>query len=133
MKHRLDRVNEVLKRELSDLLRREFTFTAKLVTVQQVDVTPDLKQAHVYVGVIGAPLERREAMAQLHDKRVALQHELAKRVVIKFTPQLHFHLDDTMERGSRVLSILEELHLPEESPVDEDAPDEEDGGASAQR
>ena len=82
MKHRLDRVNEVMKRELGDLLTREFTFTAKLVTVQQVDITPDLKQAHVFIGIIGTEEERRETMAKLHDKRVALQHELAKRVVI---------------------------------------------------
>jgi ribosome-binding factor A len=132
MKHRLDRVNEVIKRELSDQLRREFTFSAKLVTIQQVDVTPDLKQAHVYVGVIGSPAESREAMAQLHDKRTALQHDLAKRVVIKFTPQLHFHLDDTMERGGRILSILEELQLPEDLTTEEE-PEEGDDSASAQR
>jgi len=132
MKHRLDRVNEVIKRELSDLLRREFTFSAKLVTIQQVDVTPDLKQAHVYIGVIGSPAESRETMAQLHDKRAALQHELAKRVVTKFTPQLHFHLDDAIERGSRVLSILEELHLPEELLTEEGAEEDQDD-TSAQR
>lgn len=116
MKHRLDRVNEVMKRELGELLRREFTFTAKLVTVQQVDITPDLKQAHVYISIIGLPSEQREAMAQLHDKRAALQQDLSKRVVLKFTPQLHFHLDETVERGTRVLHILEELHIPDEPP-----------------
>ena len=132
MKHRLDRVNEVMKRELSALLQREFTFAAKLVTIQQVDTTPDLKQAHVYISVIGSPAESREAMAQLHDKRTALQHELAKRVVIKFTPQLHFHLDDTIERGTRVLSILEELQLPKESPAETEG-EEGDDSASAHR
>src|SRR4051794_38987695 len=86
MKHRLDRVNEVMKRELGDLLRREFTFTAKLVTIQQVDITPDLKQAHVFVSIIGSPQEQRDAMSQLHGKRAHLQRELAKRVILKFTP-----------------------------------------------
>src|SRR4051812_19399494 len=120
MKHRLDRVNEVIKRELSDLLRREFTFTAKLVTVQQVDVTPDLKQAHVFIGVIGSTEEQHEAMAQIHDKRLALQRELAKRVVIKYTPQLHFKLDNSVERGTRILNILEQLQIPESDHESED-------------
>ena len=123
MKHRLERVNEVIKRELSDLILREITFEAKLVTVQQVDVTPDLKHAHVFIGAIGTPEQRHAAMAQLHDKRRTLQRELSKRVVLKFTPQLHFALDDSVERGTRILSILEDLHLPPESAGDsEDAP-----------
>ncbi len=112
MKHRLQRVNEVIKRELSDLVRRELSFEAKLVTVQQVDVTPDLKQAHVFIGVIGTDEQRHSAMALLHDKRKMLQSELSKRVILKYTPHLHFALDDTMERGTRILSILEDLQLP---------------------
>jgi ribosome-binding factor A len=114
MKHRLERVNEVLKRELGDLIQREFTFAAKLVTVQHVDITPDLKHAHIFVGVIGTPEERRAAMSQLHDQRVRLQHDLSKRVVLKYTPQLHFKLDEAVERGTRVLGILDELEIPEE-------------------
>jgi ribosome-binding factor A len=121
VKHRLNRVNEVLKRELGELVRREFTFEAKLVTVHQVDVTPDLKKAHVYIGVIGTKEERHAAMAQLHDRRAALQNELARRVVLKQTPQLFFTLDDSMERGTRILSILEELQIPNDPPAPEDS------------
>ena len=115
MKIRLHRVNESLKRELSALIRREFTFQAKLVTVQEVDVTPDLKNAHVYVGVIGSPEEQHAAMAQLHDARARLQKEVSRRVILKFTPVLHFTLDQTGVRGDRILQIIEELHLPPES------------------
>ena len=123
MKHRLERVNEVLKRELGDLIRREFSFEAQLVTIQHVDVTPDLKHAHVFISVIGSEPAQREAMAQLHDKRTTLQHELAKRVVLKYTPQLHFKRDESVERGTRILSILDELNLPEP----EEKPKEETG------
>ena len=55
MKHRLERVNELIRRELGEIVTREFRFESKLVTIQQVDITPDLKNAHVYVGVIGTP------------------------------------------------------------------------------
>ena len=114
MKNRLDRVNESIKRELGGLIRREFTFQAKLVTVQEVDITADLKSAHVYIGVLGTPEEQHAAMAQLHDARARLQRELSKRVIMKFTPHLHFELDKTGERGDRILQIIEELHLPPE-------------------
>jgi ribosome-binding factor A len=117
VKNRLDRVNETIKRELGLLVRREFTFQAKLVTVQEVDITPDLKSAHVYIGVIGSPEEQHAAMAQLHEARQRLQRDLSKRVILKFTPHLHFKLDQTGERGDRILQIIEELHLPPESPA----------------
>ena len=123
MKHRLERVNELLKRELGDLLTREVSFEAALVTVQQVDITPDLKHAHVFVSVIGSPEQANAAMAKLHGARKTLQHALSKRVVLKYTPHLHFKLDDSIVRGTRVISILEEIDLPpddeSESPKDQ--------------
>jgi ribosome-binding factor A len=122
MKHRLPRVNELLRRELGDLVTRELTFPAKLVTIQQVDVTPDLKHAHVFVSVIGNEEEARQSMAKLHEARPHLQHALSRRVVLKYTPHLHFKLDVAAERGDRVLNLLSELELP----PDEPAPDDED-------
>src|SRR5438045_3301017 len=106
MKHRLARVNELLKRELGDLLTREVSFEAALVTVQQVDVTPDLKHAHVFVSVIGSDAQAKAAMAQLHDRRSHLQHLLSRRVVLKYTPHLHFKLDESIERGTRIINLL---------------------------
>jgi ribosome-binding factor A len=113
MKHRLERVNELIKRELSELVVRQCRFDAQLVTLQQVDVTPDLKHAHVFVSVIGSEEDQKQALATLHDARADLQRGLAKRVVLKYTPHLHFKLDIAAERGDRVLHILDELHLPE--------------------
>jgi ribosome-binding factor A len=111
MKHRLLRVNELLKRELSSLLVREMTFENLLVTVNQVDVTPDLKSAHVYISVLGAN-GHTEVLPKLEANRAALQSELAKHVVLKYTPHLVFHLDDSIERGARVLEILQEIVPP---------------------
>ena len=116
MKHRLPRVNELLKRELSDLLNREVSFQAALVTVQQVDVTPDLKHAHVFISVIGSEEQARAAMAALHEKRTHLQHLLSKRVILKYTPHLHFKLDEAIERGTRVINILSQIDIPPDEP-----------------
>src|SRR4051812_47324249 len=90
MKHRLLRVNELLKRELSSIITREISFEGALVTLNQVDVTPDLKQAHAYISVFGKE-NQAGAMAKLEDQRVVLQHALAKAVTLKYTPQLVFH------------------------------------------
>ena len=116
-----------MKRELGDLIGRELTFT-QLVTVQDVDITPDLKHAHVYVSVLGGSEEdANAALAKLHDHRKELQAQLSRRVILKFTPQLHFTLDATVERGSRIIDILQKLDIPEEPEQEEDPNDSEEG------
>ena len=111
VKHRQERVNELLKRELSSLIAREINFNGSLVTINQVDVTPDLKSAHVFVSVLGSE-GKAAALEKLEAHRVELQADMAKHVVLKYTPHLVFHLDDSIERGTRVIRILEELEQP---------------------
>ncbi|HKP93952.1 MAG TPA: 30S ribosome-binding factor RbfA [Chthoniobacterales bacterium] len=113
MKHRLLRVNELLKRELSSIITREINFDGALVTLNQVDVTPDLKHAHAYVSVLGKK-DQAPAMANLEEHRVLLQTALARAVTLKYTPQIVFHLDDSIERGARVFEILQQIETPEE-------------------
>ena len=112
VKHRQERVNELLKRELSALITREISFTDSLVTINHVDVTPDLKNAHVFVSVLGSKA-KATVMEKLEAHRVELQSNLARHVVLKYTPHLVFHLDDSIERGTRVIEILRELEQPE--------------------
>jgi ribosome-binding factor A len=114
MKHRLLRVNELLKRELSSLIARELTFENALVTINQVDVTSDLKSAHVYVSILGKG--RDAAMKQLEESRSTLQADLSHHVVLKYTPHLIFHLDDSVERGARVIEIMQEIETPGTKP-----------------
>ena len=113
MKNRLQRVNEVLKRELSEIVAREVNFEPKvLVTIPAVQITSDLRHCSVFVSVIGEEYQKNDVIAELEEHRSTLQRELAKRVVIKYTPQLHFKLDDSIERGSRVLGIIQDLDEP---------------------
>jgi ribosome-binding factor A len=111
MKHRQKRVNELLRRELSAILTREMTFADALVTINQVDVTPDLKSAHVYVSVLGSDTGP-VVINKLQGHRVALQTQLARHIVLKYTPHLIFHLDNSIERGARVIEILQEIETP---------------------
>jgi ribosome-binding factor A len=115
MKHRLERVNEVIKRELSEIISREVNFSAQiLVTIHAVDITADLRKCHVFISVIGKPPQKTRVLADLEEQRGTLQRELAKRVVLKYTPHLIFKLDDSIERGSRVLEIMQDLEKPRE-------------------
>ncbi|MGA3169994.1 MAG: 30S ribosome-binding factor RbfA [Chthoniobacteraceae bacterium] len=116
MKHRLERINEIIRRELSEIVRREVVFSAPLVTLQSADISPDLKTCHIYVSVIGNEVQKQEAIARLLDKRKDLQHLLMKRIVLKYTPQLHFDIDHSLERGDRIMQILDEIVLPPDDP-----------------
>jgi ribosome-binding factor A len=123
MKHRLLRVNEVVKRELSMIITRDMRFEDVLVTVNSVDITPDLRNAHVFVSVLGKG-NHKAVIGKLDENRVVLQGELTKNVVLKYTPHLTFHLDESIERGARVFQILEEIapaNSDEEDDSDEDS------------
>lgn len=111
MKNRLARVCEILKRELSTAFTREIQFPVPLVTISSVDITPDLKQAHVFVSAIGSPSECKAVLRILTHSRALLQNAIAKRIVIKHTPHLNFHLDDAIERGTKVLALMDDLGM----------------------
>ena len=116
MKHRLERVRELVKRELGSVMIRELSFTSPLVSVQDVDLTPDLKHAHVFVSVMGSEEQKKEALLTLSKNRGLLQSELSKRIVLKNTPHLHFRLDESIERGVRVIHLMEQIDPPAEEP-----------------
>jgi ribosome-binding factor A len=122
MKHRLLRVNEVVKRELSMIITRDMRFEDVLVTVNSVDITPDLRNAHVFVSVLGKG-NHKAVIVKLDENRVTLQGELTKNVVLKYTPHLTFHLDESIERGARVFQILQEI-APADADEDDDSGDE---------
>ena len=120
--HRLERINEVLKREFGDILMREMVFDAQLVTVQHVDVTPDLRNAHVYVSVIGTDAQAQKVISQLNARRPYLQFVLSRRITIKHTPTIHFKLDSGIVRGTHIINLMDELNL---LPAVEPSPDEQ--------
>jgi ribosome-binding factor A len=112
MKHRMLRVNELLKRELSGIVAREMSFDGALVSINHVDATTDLKNAHVFVSVLGSK-SSDGVISKLASHRATLQAELARHVTMKHTPHLIFHLDDSIERGARIIEILQEIETPQ--------------------
>jgi len=110
MSLRLERVRELLKRELGGIIRRELPLAeAGLITVNEVGVAPDLKSATVFVGVIGTAEQRKKAANLLEKESKRIQGMIGRAVVLKYTPHLKFVIDEAIERGNRVLEILEEI------------------------
>jgi ribosome-binding factor A len=113
MKHRMLRINEVVKRELSGIVAREINFEGALVSISHVDVASDLKNAHVFVSVLGKE-SGENVINKLAAHRPALQAELARHVTMKYTPHLIFHLDNSIERGARVIEIMQEMEASQD-------------------
>ena len=107
------------------------------VTITEVETTPDLRHAKVWVSVIGQPAERDAAVAALRHAMPFIRHELGKRLRIKRIPDLHVHLDDTAERGTRILQLLADLDSGEspdpDVPIDRVAADAGGARPSARR
>jgi ribosome-binding factor A len=107
---RHERVRELLKRELSAILLREFSVAeAGVISVNEVAVAGDLHSAVAYVGVVGSAAQRKRALELLREHRKRIQGMVGAAVVLKYTPALRFILDDSVTRGNRVLQILEEI------------------------
>ncbi|MGN0892056.1 MAG: ribosome-binding factor A [Oligosphaeraceae bacterium] len=85
-----------------------------LVTFVAVELASNLRTATVFFSVYGGDSAKRRAMELMKRKRVALQEGIARKVPMKYTPVLHFRLDETAERADRVLTILNQLNLPQE-------------------
>jgi ribosome-binding factor A len=113
MSLRLERVRELLKREIGEAIRKELPLgEVGLINVNDVDVAPNLQNATVYIGVLGDAAKKKRAMEALEEHRKRLQGMVAQAVILKYTPHLRFVLDDSIERGNRVLEILNELDKP---------------------
>lgn len=107
---RQQRVSELLKRQLGEIIRREIPVDeAGVITVNDVEVAGDLQSAKVFVGVIGNAQQKKRAIERLDADRKHIQGLLARAVVLRYTPLLTFILDESIERGNRVLAILEDL------------------------
>ena len=108
--HRHERVRELLKRSICEALRREVPVgEAGLISVNDVELGGDLRNARVFISILGDAEQQRSAMAMLRKARPLIQDYIAREVILKFTPRLRFSVDDSVERGNHVLRLIEEL------------------------
>lgn len=108
MSRRTERVKELLREEIADLLRSELRDPrlGGLLTVTQVDVTPDLRRAHVFISVLGTEEERTATMRALGHARAYIRRELGQRLRLRYTPEVDFLLDTSMERAQQMTDVM---------------------------
>ena len=113
----MQRVRELLKRAIGEVIRREFQVSqAGLVTVNDVDVSGDLHSAIVFISILGNPEQQKRGLGLLVQHRKRIQGLVARSIVLKYTPTLRFVMDDSVVRGNRVLEIIEELEKSTPAP-----------------
>ncbi len=118
MSQRTERLDELLREEISAIIAREITDPRiGFVTVTKVDVDREISHANVWVSVIGDPTTRKESIRALGRAMPFVRHRLGH-LRLKRIPELHLREDDSAERGTRVLQILDDLeHGAEPGPA----------------
>jgi len=127
MSQRTERVDELLRQEIGSIVTRDVADPrVGFATITSVETTADLRHAKVWVSIIGQPDERDAALSALRHAMPFIRHELGTRLRIKRIPDLHVHLDDTAERGTRILQLLAEIGSgaipPPDLPITESLP-----------
>ena len=117
MTERMRRVNHVVREVLADAILELKDPRIGLVTITGVETSPDLRQATVYVSVLGAEKKRAASLRGLEAAHGVLQARLGRELRMKRTPQLAFEYDPTVERGVRMTQLIDEL-APEDADDD---------------
>ena len=116
MSRRMERVADLLRAELSQLVMREVHDPrVKLATVNSVAVSPDLGRAVVKISALGSEEERLATIEGLRHAKGFLRTELAHRLRLRITPELSFELDRGAEHSQQISDLLESLHVGDES------------------
>ena len=124
MTHRRnERVAEQIRGVLAEAIREVRDPLVGFVTLTGVDLSPDLRQARVYVSRLGTEADRDTAVSALNHAVPFLRHAVATRARLRYTPALRFVADATIERGSRVEAIIQELHATDDT-AERDDPDD---------
>ncbi len=114
----------MVREELSDLLQREMKDPRiGLATITEVEMTPDLRLARIFVSVLGSAEERKATLQALRHASGFVRRELGKRVRLRHVPELVFVPDASLERGARVLELLKTIDT--ETPVEIDMQDDD--------
>ncbi|MCW8902529.1 30S ribosome-binding factor RbfA [Sedimenticola sp.] len=106
---RTDRVGAQIQRELAELVRTSFdSRQIGMVTIQAVEVVRDFSHAKIYFTFLGGELDQRGVGKMLKQAAPRLRHELGQRMRMRTVPELHFVHDESIERGSRLTSLIEQ-------------------------
>ena len=107
---RAERLAEVIRAEASEIFQRDLKDPRiGFVSITDVEVTADLRHAKIFVSVLGDEEAKQRSMAGLNRAKGHIRSELGRRLALRFVPEIHFRLDESIERGSRIVSLIREV------------------------
>lgn len=109
MSLRIARVNELVLREIATYLSTRYRSETVRWTITSVEVSQDLRNATVAYSVFGEEIDAREAIVFFRKHAGEIRKVVSKNVILKYSPKLHFVRDFGIERGNRVMEIMDEL------------------------
>lgn len=109
MSQRTTRINELLRLEISDRLHNRWRSESVRITITAVEITPDLRDAKIFYAVLGGDEEKSAAKKFLARIEKTLRMDVAKRVILKYTPAYHFVEDRGAEEGVSLLNLLDRV------------------------
>ena len=114
--HRIERVNTQIKREISELIQQHLRDPrlTDFIAVTEVSTSPDLKYSKIYVSSIGGKAEEQQVISALNSASGFLRSSLSKRMKMRYTPELHFAWDSSIEHGDKVLRLLDQIDAEKE-------------------
>ena len=125
MSRRTERLSEEIREEVALLIASELKDPRiGFVTVTRVEVTPDLRTARIYVGVLGTEKQRTTSLAGLKQGAGFLRRALGRTLRLRYTPELLFQYDEGLEASDRVAKLLAEIGSPVAAPEDSEDDDE---------
>jgi ribosome-binding factor A len=110
MSHRIDKVESLIKEEISLIFLNKFRDTEiGFVTITNVKMSPDLRIAKVYISVLDRG-NREIVLKKINSFNSLIRSELAHRIKIKFTPELKFYIDDTLDYVEKIEGLIKKIH-----------------------
>jgi ribosome-binding factor A len=111
MSHRIERVNTLIRREISELIQHELRDPRldEFIAVTEVDTSPDLKYAKIFISAMSGQQEEQKILGILNSASGFLRTALANKVNLRYTPELHFLWDNSIEHGDRILRLIDEV------------------------
>lgn len=109
MGQRITRVNELVKREISNIIHTHLRDEAVNITITDVDVAPDLRNARIYFSVFGDNIKLRQAISLLSKNKKEIKHLLGKVVTLKYLPHLEFIVDPSIKKGVELIEYMDEV------------------------
>ncbi|MCD8052200.1 MAG: 30S ribosome-binding factor RbfA [Clostridiales bacterium] len=117
--YRIGRINDDIKRELASMIPTlKDPRVRGLISITRVDTTTDLRYCKVYISTLDKD-DVKEVMRGLKSSAGYLRRELGRRMTLRYTPELQFIADDSIDRGSRLIQMMNELDIqPDETPAE---------------